>query len=89
MRTTVDLPDDLLRRVKARAALDGLKMKDLITRYLEQGLMQAVHPPGPSQRRRSDLPVARPATGHPLPALTNEEIQRILEEEETSGVRPG
>jgi hypothetical protein len=85
MRTTIDFPDDLFREVKARAALDGLKLKDLITRYVEQGLRKGVLP---STRQRSELPVARKATGHTLPSLTNTDIQRILEEEETAGVRP-
>jgi hypothetical protein len=30
MRTTVDLPDDLFRRVKAEAALRGKKLRDLV-----------------------------------------------------------
>jgi len=86
MRTTIDFPDDLFREVKARAALDGLKLKDLITRYVEQGLRQRATA-APSRRQRSELPVARKATGHSLPALTNADIQRILEEEETAGAR--
>jgi len=86
MRTTIDFPDDLFREVKARAALDGLKLKDLITRYVEQGLRQRAAAT-PLRRQRSELPVARKATGQILPALTNEDIQRILDEEETPGAR--
>lgn len=86
MRTTIDLPDELLRQVKAKAALDGLKLKDLITRYVEQGLRGAP-PAAPRRRQRSELPVARAATGRTLPALTNVEIQRILDEEEAAGGR--
>lgn len=85
MRTTVDLPDELLRRVKAKAAMNGLKLKDLIARYVEQGLEGGPSRGIPSRRRRSDLPVIRAATGHTLPALTNEEIQRILDEDEAAG----
>ena len=89
MRTTIDFPDDLFREVKAKAALDGLKLKDLITRYVEQGLRQGALPSAvPLRRRRSELPVARKATGSTLPSLTNADIQRILDEEETAGARP-
>jgi hypothetical protein len=88
MRTTIDLPDELLRQVKAKAALDGLKLKDLITRYVEQGLKGVPPANAPLRRRRSDLPVARPATGRVVPVLTNVEIQRILDEEEAAGGRP-
>ena len=81
MRTTIDLPDDLIRQVKARAALDGLRLKDLITRFVEQGLRQGSLPPG-ARAKRSELPVARAATGQPLQALNNAEIDRMLNEDE-------
>ena len=38
MRTTVDLPDPLFKRVKAEAALRGMKLRDFIARSLEQAL---------------------------------------------------
>lgn len=41
MRTTIDLPEELFRRVKARAALEGLKLKELIARYVQRGLLEA------------------------------------------------
>ncbi len=90
MRTTIDLPDELFRQAKAKAALDGLRLKDLITRFVEQGLRQGAPPSSatPPRRRRSELPVTRAATGRTLPDLTNAEIHRILEEEETAGGRP-
>ena len=87
MKTTIDLPDELLRRVKAKAALDGMKLKDLITRYVEQGLRGTPASDTALGRRRSELPVPRAATGRTLPSLTNVEIQRILDEEETAGGR--
>ena len=87
MRTTIDLPDELLRQAKARAALDGMKLKDLITRYVQQGLRQGAPSAAPLRRQRSELPVARAATGRTLPALTNAEIYRILEEDEITGGR--
>lgn len=87
MRTTIDLPDELLRQVKAKAALGGMKLKDLITRYVEQGLRGTPPPSAPLRRQRSELPVARAATGRTIPALTNGEIERILDEEEAAGGR--
>jgi len=41
VRTTLDLPDDVFRKLKARAALEGLSLKDLITRYVTHGLQDA------------------------------------------------
>lgn len=89
MRTTIDLPDELLRQAKAKAALDGLKLKDLIARYVEEGLRGASSHVAPPRRRRSELPIARAATGRALQALSNAEIQRLLDEEEAAGDRAG
>lgn len=81
MRTTVDLPDELLRQAKARAALDGLKLKDLIACYVEEGLRRGTSPATRNARvarqRRSPPPVIIPARGIPIPALTGDELREI------------
>ncbi len=41
MRTTLDLPDAVFRQLKSRAALEGLSLKDLIARYVANGLRVA------------------------------------------------
>ncbi len=38
MKTTLDLPDLLMRRVKIRAASEGRKLKEIIADLLEAGL---------------------------------------------------
>jgi|KBSMisStandDraft_5_1062788.scaffolds.fasta_scaffold2685401_2 plasmid stability protein len=43
-KTTLELPADLLRRVKARAAAQGRSMKSLITEALEKALRQTEFP---------------------------------------------
>jgi hypothetical protein len=55
MKTTLDIPDDLFREVKAKAALEGLKLKDLVA----EALRAALHgqPPGSRKRRRLKFPV--------------------------------
>jgi len=48
MRTTVDLPDELFRQVKATAALRGCKFKDLVEESLRKTLeleMSVSEPP--------------------------------------------
>lgn len=35
MRTTVDLPDDLMKRAKIRAVEEGISLKDLFIRALK------------------------------------------------------
>ncbi len=78
MRTTIDLPDELFRDLKVRAARDGLKLKDLVARFVEAGLRDYAPANGSAPRRRSEFPIIRMASGQPLPALTNADIEDIL-----------
>ena len=41
MRTTLELPDPLFARLKARAASERLTLKQLLRHYVEQGLSAA------------------------------------------------
>jgi hypothetical protein len=83
MRTTIDLPDPLFRQVKARAALEGRKLKDLLAEYVEQGLRRPQSGPVEAPaRRRSDPPILIPRSGNPLPLLTNAELEDLLQMEE-------
>lgn len=42
MRTTLDLPDPLYRRLKLQAAQEGKTLRELIVGYLEEGLRRRV-----------------------------------------------
>jgi hypothetical protein len=80
MRTTLDLPDELFRRVKAKAALEGAKLKDLLARCIESGLRQTAQLTGPPASR-SKLPIIKRKGKRAIPNLTSE-LQAKLEEEE-------
>ncbi len=84
MRTTLDLPDPLFRELKARAARSGLKLKELLAAYVEAGLQGGTVGIDQSARRppRSPLPVARRASGFTIPALTNIQMQDLLDEDD-------
>ncbi len=85
MRTTLDLPDDLLRRVKASAALRGTKMKDLIASFIERGL-QAPDQPAAVRGHRTPLPEFVPRTAVPIPSLSSSDVEEILLNEELESV---
>ena len=56
MRTTVDIPDALYRRLRTRAASEGRSAKALILR----GVEHVISAPAPSvPRRRVKLPIVR------------------------------
>ena len=54
MRTTIDIPDGLYRRLKARAAKEGKPAKSLILR----GVQQVLEAP-PTIRKKIVIPVIR------------------------------
>ena len=80
MRTTIDIPDDLFRKVKVKAAEEGLRLKDVVADLIERGLEN----PGPniSGPRKSPPPVFREATGRSIRISTNAEANQILDEED-------
>ncbi len=91
MRTTVDIPEDLLRRAKAEAALRGSSLKDFVTEAIRAALRErsehvAEGEPayGVEQVVGEDcvFPLIRGAGGPALRDLTPERIHEILEEEE-------
>jgi hypothetical protein len=80
MRTTLDLPDDLFRQVKAKAAMEGASLKALLRRYIESGLRQPPEPAAHTQKR-SRLPVIKARSSKHIPNLTPE-LQATLEGEQ-------
>jgi hypothetical protein len=46
MKTTLDLPDELIREAKLRALMQGRTLRDLVADFLRQGLGMAA-PNGP------------------------------------------
>lgn len=86
MRTTLDLPDNLFKAVKTRAVQQGVKLKELLATYIEAGLRAPQIPKKDTSPLKNPhpLPVGIPRIlGAPLhPALSNAELQAILEEED-------
>jgi plasmid stability protein len=81
MKTTLDLPDDLMRAVKIRAVEENRKLKDTIAELLRRGLAQ--QPGVPSSRQRVRLPLVQCAhEAGPGEEMTPERVAEILIEEE-------
>ncbi len=56
MKTTLDLPADLIREMKLRAAHEGRKLRDVATEIFRRGLSQP-SPQGEAPRHRVKLPL--------------------------------
>ena len=77
MRTTLDLPDTLMRELKARAALEGVKLKDYFANIAHAALQRPIS--GVVQLTRSPVPVFKRPGAKPMPALSNVELYTILD----------
>ena len=79
MRTTLELPDEVFRKVKAKAAMEGITLKQLLTDYVSKGLEDTSSTPRPISR--SKLPVIKRRGRAVIPNLTPE-LQATLQEAE-------
>jgi len=80
VKTTLELPDDLMREIKVRAAREDRKLKDLIADLLRRGLAAE-----PRQRsfRRVQFPVVECAhAAAPDQELTPERVAMLLADDE-------
>ncbi len=80
MKTTFDLPPDLVRAMKLRAVHEGRKLKDVAADLLKRGL--AYQPPAATQGsakpkieiQAGGLPVVRCAANAPVLGMTDDEL---------------
>lgn len=80
MRTTLELPDPLFVRLKARAALERITLKQLLTVFVERGLAQRESAPSAAGRRSTGLPrISEPITIDP-DHLSNARLFELIEE---------
>ena len=68
MRTTIELPDELLRRAKSSAALSGLSLKEFFVRAIERQLSE-------NRKVRREPPTV---DGPKMSLLTPEEIDEAM-----------
>jgi len=86
MKTTLDLPHDLIRDVKIRAAQENRRLKDLVAELLRSGLAGRRPGAGGAARRRVRLPLVECAhAAEPDQELTPGKAAEILLELDAAG----
>ena len=88
MKVTYDLPEDLVREVKVRAAQQGRTVKDLMTEVLRASffgsadeIVEAAEPRACRILHTADgLPYFEASTDGPTPAITLEEALALEEQ---------
>ena len=84
MRTTVELPPDLMRAAKARSAESGESLKALLTRAVAAELGNL--PARPRARSRVTLPLFGAASGRRAP-VSNTDLERALADADAAGIQ--
>lgn len=99
MRTTIDLPDDLYRRIKARAAMRGMKLKEYVTAALRDSLFErsagevretTAEYAAESSKLAEDcvLPLIAGETTEVMRSISEKRIDHILESDDVVSAPP-
>lgn len=86
MKTTLELPDELMSEVRVRAAKEGRKLKDLVTELIRSGLERETRPGG-SPGPRPALPLiecAHPAG--PGEEMTADRVAQVLSDQDVGSL---
>ena len=78
MRTTFDLPDDLMRRAKIAAVKRGSSLRDLVADAIRRLLAE---PSVPRRQRMTEAPIKLPP-GHTIPIRSNSELAQLFDQED-------
>ncbi len=82
MKTTLDLPSDLIREMKLRAAHEGRKLRDVATEIFRRGLAQP-SPQNETVRQRVKLPLIECGNSvAPAVELTADQLAEVLLKQE-------
>ncbi|MDD5029357.1 MAG: hypothetical protein PHH58_07640 [Rhodoferax sp.] len=91
MKTTLDLPDELVRQMKLRAVTQGRTLRDLVADFLRQGLGLANPKPAPPISPESGvfintdgLPVFRCANSAPAGHMSIDQLLQLEQDALTS-----
>jgi hypothetical protein len=86
MKTTFDLPRDLVREIKLRAVHEGRKLKDMAAELLKRGLADPVTPAKPKHLKprieiqANGVPVVCCGKDAPASRMTTEELLALEQE---------
>ena len=87
MKTTLELPDDLVRAVKIRAVEENRKLKDMIADLLRKGLAQDRSVPAVPGRRVQLPLIACAHKARPEEEMTPDRVAQVLLDEEAESHR--
>jgi|688.fasta_scaffold98139_3 plasmid stability protein len=88
MKTTMDLPEDLIREMKLRAVREGRKLREVAEDVLRRGLAAQSTPLEGSIRQRVKLPIIPCPPGAKPFELTGDRLLELASEVEQTHPTP-
>jgi hypothetical protein len=85
MRTTFDLPDDLMKRAKIAAVRRGSSLRDLVAEAIRRLLAE---PSSGKRQRMTEAPIKLPP-GHTIPIRSNSELMQLFDQEDITHLNDG
>ncbi len=92
MKTTLDLPDELVRQAKLRAVMQGRTLRDLVADFLRQGLGMPATQPSNAQPAsamvhisESGLPTIRCTANAPASRMDLADLLKLEQLAQTEG----
>jgi hypothetical protein len=82
MKTTLELPDDLVRAIKIRAVNEDRKLKDIIAELLRLGLAEVDAGPGQIRHRVTFPLIEDTKPARPGEEITPARVKEILAEDD-------
>ncbi|MEW6305484.1 MAG: hypothetical protein AB1705_18565 [Verrucomicrobiota bacterium] len=84
MKTTLELPDELIREIKIRSIHQRKKLKDSVAELLRLGLaVSATKQPGAGKKGRIRLPLFPCAKNAPVRRMSDAQINALMHETQT------
>ena len=81
MKTTLDLPEDLVREMKMRAVREGRKLREVATEVVQRGLFDS-SPKKVSKIHRVQFPLVQCEAVSPAEELSPTQVADILTSQE-------
>jgi hypothetical protein len=77
VKTTMDLPEDLIREMKFRAVREGRKLREVAEEVFRRGLAAPASSRPPGERHRCRLPIIPASPGARPFDLTGERLMEL------------
>jgi hypothetical protein len=78
MKTTVEIPDEIMRMIKVKAAEEGYKIKDLVTLLLKRALTSSEKAASTPEKGDLSFPLIKCRPNAPISKMSAQDIYKLM-----------